>query len=346
MNLEFLSNIKINFIIGTGRSGTTLLVVLLNQFENCIATPEIHHFIYFYKKYKNVEVVSQDLINDYKKYITLYFNYKKNPLIGPPNSTFINSLTIGQQINYNQLTKLIYLGLFGDKGITNPINIIIDKNPYYTLHANKIIEVFPDAKLLALTRDYRGYILSKIQSQKRKVSKKNVIYHALVWNLYMRKISEIKEHTSNNLKIVTYEEIVLNKEKTIKEILEFFNFKYSDELLNYHIGLKQKLDAAKLPQNNIERTTKNASNLSSPINSTRAFAWKNELNKDEIEQADFISSKYGKKYNYLSESHISFLKKIYLSLITLPSFIRVKTFEIIDSPKLHFYLRYKVNNKL
>lgn len=52
MNLELLDTIKINFIIGTGRSGTTLLVVLLNQLKNCIATPEIHHFIFFIKNIK------------------------------------------------------------------------------------------------------------------------------------------------------------------------------------------------------------------------------------------------------------------------------------------------------
>jgi len=345
MNLDFLSNIKINFIIGTGRSGTTLLVVLLNQLKNCIATPEIHHFIFFYKKYKNIDSISQQLIDDYKKYLTYYFNYKKNPLIGPQNNTLIDKLNVGQKINYSQLTKLIYLGLFGDKGIDNPINIIIDKNPYYTLHADKILEVFPDAKLLALTRDYRGYILSNLQSQKRKVSKKNVIYHALVWNLYMRKIYKIKETNSENIKIVTYKEIVLDKEKTIKEILEFFDLKYSSELLNFNKSVKHKLKEANIPQNNEERTKKNLDNLSSPINSNRAYTWQIELTKVEIEKADFISSRYGKKCNYLSESQISFFKKIYFSLISIPSFIRVKTFEILDSPKLHFYLRYKVNEK-
>jgi hypothetical protein len=345
MNLELLDTIKINFIIGTGRSGTTLLVVLLNQLKNCIATPEIHHFIFFYKKYKNIDSISQQLIDDYKKYLTYYFNYKKNPLIGPQNNTLIAELKIGQKINYSQLTKLIYLGLFGNKGIDNQINIIIDKNPYYTLHADKILEVFPDAKLLALTRDYRGYILSNLQSQKRKVSKKNVIYHALVWNLYMRKIYKIKGNNSKKLKIVKYEDIVLDKEKIIKEILEFFNLKYSSELLNFHEGIKHKLEEVEIPQNNIERTYKNVNNLSTPINTKRLYAWRDELRKDEIEKADFISSKYAKEYNYQSESKISVFKKIIITFISIPSFIRVKSFEVIDSPKLHFYLRYKVNEK-
>lgn len=345
MDLSRIDAIKINFIVGPGRSGTTLLVVLLNQYANCIATPEIHHFIYFYKKYRKVKTVSLELIDDYKKYITLFFSYKKNPLIGPPNNTFIDSLQPGQAINYAQLTKLIYLGLFGQKGIDNNISVIIDKNPYYTLQIDKILEIFPDARLLALTRDYRGYILSNMQSQKPSVSKKTAAYHAFVWNLFMKNVMKAEQRFHSSLKVVNYEAIALDKEKNIKDIVEFFGLDYSESIFDFHISMKQKIQDIKLPEKNHDRMMKKIKDLSSPINSDRVYSWKTALSEQDMEKADFISGHIGKRYGYMPQTNCSLFKKLYFMLISAPAFIRVKIFEILKSPELHFYYRYKVNSR-
>ena len=110
-----LDKIELHFIVGIGRSGSTLLTTLLNQTESCISVPEIHHFIRFYNKYKSISTVSKQVIVDYKSYIELFFKYKNNPLVGPVNYTLIDSLKIGDKITYSQLTKLVYLGLYGEK---------------------------------------------------------------------------------------------------------------------------------------------------------------------------------------------------------------------------------------
>ncbi|MDF2453994.1 MAG: Sulfotransferase domain protein, partial [Bacteroidota bacterium] len=187
MDLKDLDNIKINFIIGPGRSGTSLLVLLLNHSPDCIAAPEVHHLLYFYKKYRNVQTVSQNLIDDYTKYLE-FFRRKNNPLIGLPDNALLNALYAGQKINYSQLSKLIYLSLFGEKGVNGSVKIIIDKNPHYTFLLDKLFRIFPDARVLALIRDYRGYILSNIQSQKPSSIKRNVIYYANAWNLFANHI--------------------------------------------------------------------------------------------------------------------------------------------------------------
>ena len=344
MNSEKLNKININFIVGLGRSGTTLLVVLLNQYDNCIATPEIHHFIHFYKKYKNIDYVSQELIDDYKDYINRYFQYKKNPLIGPSNSTLIDSLEIGQKINYSQLTKLIYLGLFGQKGINNNINVIVDKNPYYTLEINKILKIFPDAKLLALIRDPRGYVLSNIQSKRLSVSKKDNAYHAFVWRLFMKKIVQAKKLYDSNIKIICYEDIALEKEKTLKEITNYFNLEYSESIFNFNDSIKEKINSIKQDERNYERMHKKLKDLSSPINSERVHAWKNDLTKNEIEQIEFIAGSLGNNYNYFNQTHISYLKKISILISSIISFIKVKVFETLKSPELHIYHNYKIKN--
>lgn len=340
MELKQLDHIKINFIIGTGRSGTTLLVVLLNNLANCISTPEIHHFIYFYKKYKEIQKVTPQLISDYKQYLAAFFKFKKNPLIGPMNSSLLDSLQIGQEINYSQITKLTYLSLYGEKGTTNEINLIVDKNPYYTLHIDKIISVFPNARFLALIRDYRAYALSNLQSQKPNVTKKSPFYYGNVWNLFLRKITDGKRKYNNSVKIVRYEDLVINKEQSIKEIMEFFDLPYSESVFDFHIGMKEKIKEIKMPAQ-YERMVKKINDLSSPINSDRVSAWEKSLLTADIEKLDFISGKIGAAYGYAIKNTPTPMSRFKYFMSQLPDYLRVKLFEILNSPKIYFYLRYK-----
>jgi len=339
MDLKKLDHIKINFIIGTGRSGTTLLVVLLNNLPNCISTPEIHHLIYFYEKYKDIQTVTPELLADYKGYLVAFFKFKKNPLIGPMNGALIDSLQIGQPINYSQITKLIYLSLYGDKK-TDEINLIVDKNPYYTLHIDKIIQVFPNAKFLALIRDYRAYALSNMQSQKPTVSKKSPFYYANVWNLFLRKITEGKRKYGDSIKIVRYEDLVINKEKSIKEILEFFGLTYSESVFDFHIAMKQKIKELNLPAQ-YERMVKKINDLSSPINTDRVYSWKKSLSLSDLKKLDFVSGEIGEQYGYSVTSKLPFLTKLKFFILQTPNYLRVKLFEKVNSPRIYFFLRYK-----
>jgi hypothetical protein len=311
MDLKRLDDIKINFIVGTGRSGTTLLVALLNNLPNCISTPEIHHFIYFYKKYKHLDKVSAELIDDYKKYLTEFFEYKNNPLIGPLNFELIDSLKIDQPINYSQFTKLIYLSLYGEKGIRKEINVIVDKNPYYTFHIDKIIHFFPEAKILALIRDYRAYALSNIQSQKPWITIKSSFYYGNVWNLYLRKITDGKRKYGDSVKIVKYEDLVLDKNKSIKEIMLFFNLSYSEYVFDFHLAMKQKITELNMPAQH-ERMVKKINDLSSPINADRVFAWKKDLLAKDIEKLDYVSGKIGLDYGYQEKKQFHFLLSVFI----------------------------------
>ena len=344
MDLKKLDDIKINFIIGPGRSGTTLLVVLLNNQSNCISTPEIHHFIFFYKKYKDIQSVSLELIEDFKNYLSDFFKYKKNPLIGPVNYTLIDRLNIGDTITYAQFTKLIYLSLYGEKGIANEINVIVDKNPYYTLHIDNIIRIFPQAKILALLRDYRAYALSNMQSQKPWVTKKSPFYYGHVWNLFLRKITEGKRKYSNSVKVMKYEDLVINKTQSVKEIMEFFGLAYSESVFDFHLAMKQKITDMNIPAE-YERMIKKINDLSSPINADRVSSWQKGLLAKDREKLDYISGDIGMLYGYEPQNTASFYKKCSFWFQQLPYYFRVKLYEIASSPKIHFYLMYKNKTK-
>lgn len=345
MDLKKLDDIKINFIVGAGSSGTTLVTVLLNQYNNCIASPEMHQFIFFYKKYKNITHITQEVKDDYVNYLKRFFKQKKNVFISPLDTSYYDNLKIGDPINYSQLTKLTYLTFSGDKGKSGVLNVIVDKNPYYTFHIDKIKTVFPDAHIIALIRDYRAYILSNTQSRKLKVSKKSPEYYTYTWNLFHKYVLKGLQKYPNHIKIIKYEEIASNKMEAVKTIVEFFGLEFNVTIFDFYHELKNKIDLISPSDKNYARYQKKIKDLSSPINADRVFAWKTELEKHDIEKPDAICSSIGTLFEYYPIQKISKIKKIWVYLNSPISKLRVMAFEILKSPDLHLYYRYKVVNK-
>src|SRR5580658_10511241 len=107
MKIDKPNDIKIHFILGPGRSGTTLLVHILNNHKNCVSSPEYKHLLFFYKKYHNITEVTPQLIDDAKKYLT-------TKLQTEDISNYEHYLheefpfTVGEKINYFEFCKRIY----------------------------------------------------------------------------------------------------------------------------------------------------------------------------------------------------------------------------------------------
>jgi len=338
MDFSYLDNIQISFIIGPARSGTTLLALLLHNHPNCISAPEKKHFLYFYNKYNNLKEVTPQLITDLNNYFINTGIDTKNILFNIENDFFVNTLKVGDKISYAQLTKLIYLSFYKNVKDISKVTSIIDKNPYYTFQTDKILHIFPDAKFICIIRDYRANLLSNRQSQKPYNSIKSIGYYSVIWNYYSEKLQSILVNSTKKSLLIRYEDLVEDKTKEVKKILSFIGVDYSDKVFDYHTELLEKLSKLNLEQATYERAVKKITDLSKPINTKRAYAWKTELKESEIKQSEFICSKQGLFFNYKPEKHISLLEKIIFTLYTIPGYVRVSIFFLINSPKIHLYL--------
>ena len=340
MELKSLDNIPLHFIVGIGRGGSTLLVTLLNEYPDCIATPEIHHFIFFYKKYRHVSFVTEELQADYKSYIDAFFKHKNNPLIGPPDNTLLEALKPGEPITYSQLTKLIYLGLYGNKGIRGPIRVIVDKNPFYMLQIDKLTKVFPNARFIGLIRDYRGFTLSYMQSSKPGAARKSIFYYLYAWNLCVSELLKAQQTLGNRLKVVCYEDMALKKEEVVKEIFEFLGLPNDPAIFNFHDAMQAKLNRIHPSDKNYARMQKKITDLSSPIHAGRVYAWKESLSPKNQMICDLFSGQLGKQFGYTSTTHAGIGNRLFYRLLSFPAWIKVLVFKWMRSPELHFYYKY------
>jgi len=338
MTLNELDKIKIHFIIGSGRSGTTLLYRILNHNKNCISSPEIRHFIYFYKKYHSVESVSQCLIEDIHNYCIVFSKSKAKFLVDNIDFSYLKLLVIGDKITYSQLTKLVYILMFGNNKAPSQIKVIVDKNPFYTFQIDKIVQIFPEAKFIALVRDYRAYVLSNRENQKSYYRVKSVFYYAFIWNHYTRKLMSLKDKYSEKIILIKYENLVNEHESNLKKITDFIGLSYGSEMLNYSDDLDIELSKSE--------SNKTLNKLNRPINSSRINAWKTTFSKDELLKIEFVSHKYGELLGYKSTYSLTNLtSKILFILISLPAKIRVGLFFFLNSSKIHHYLNVQVKAK-
>lgn len=340
-----IDNIRINFIVGPTRSGTTLLVVLLNQIRNCVATPEVKHFLYFYKKYKNVTIVSQELLTDYLNYFQLLYRSKQNLIFKGSGVPLLTEANIGDKINYSQLTKIMYLSMVEGKNDPGEITCIVDKNPFYSFHTEKILEIFPDAQFIVTMRDYHAFVLSNRQSQIPFIRVKSFFYYSFIWNYYADKVIRLlKEHPENTL-LVKYEDLVLDKEKKVKEIVSFLGLKYDPSIFDFYLPMKEKLEATMKGKSH-ERALKKISDLSAPINPSRVHAWENTLKEGDKKKIAWICAANGNYFGYEAVAEPSWFDKMIYSILAVPGYLRVSVFYAINSVKLHHYLNVVRKAKL
>jgi hypothetical protein len=310
-------NLKIHFILGSGRSGTTLLFHIFNNHKNCVGSPEFKHLLFFYEKYHNMTEVTEELLKDVEYYGTImkqaddmsdYYDYS--------NSQF--NLTPGEKINYFEFCRRVYFILANQKSDTSSITTIIDKNPTYTLHVDKLAAILPDANFLCAVRDYRSYVLSNIQSKGYHAKHLPIQYHSLVWRFYNKLVLDVQNRYKNKVKILHYEDFVTDKEKYFEEICGFFDIEFDLAYLNFQDTITPKKGEG---QRHERIETKRAA-LSQPINTDRLAAWKGVFTNFQLKTIEFWCGKIGEKFGYTQTTKKNLIESITIFIISFPYYIR------------------------
>ncbi len=325
----------IHFIIGPGRSGTTLLMMLLNHTKGVIATPEVKHVLFL----KNKVQFSSDKLVSIKPVRDFFSTIKKsssNPLNQFDIHSLENELSDIQIENYADFAKQVHLSLHQKKA--NETNLIIDKNNLYTFYIKELLALYPNAKFCVSIRDYRGFVASNLKSQHQFKEKKSVAFFAEVWNCYLKKILFLKNELGDRLSILRYEDFVVQPEIEMKKLAKFFSFQYDETCFQFHEQIKEKVSNYKKTSNADPRIVKKIEDLTRPIHGGSIDSWKNILSSKEIIQIESISGNIGKKFGYTATFQISSWNRLFSLFITFPVRLRVKLFFTLRSLKLHHYL--------
>jgi hypothetical protein len=274
---------QIFFIIGRGRSGTTLLSKMLNSHAELAVAQEGLFILNLAGRYEGLRRWDDTVRG---RFIEDLLREKRMAMWGIDRQVLAERLARAPEPpDYATLCLMVYdaYALSQDK---RGIRVFGDKNPHYTLLLPRLERIFPDAKYIHLVRDYRDTIVSY-----RKVAfdLSNVAGLAERWNHYNRPAVELARRRPEACLCVRYEDLVNEPQREVARMCAFLGVAFDEGVLDYH-----KRDDPAAPA--WFRTL--FADLKAPLKRENAEKWRREMRPEEIALADAICGGLGRRFGY------------------------------------------------
>ncbi len=319
--LEQLQQIPIYYIVGIGRSGTSLLTALFHPNPKVWASPENTFLLFFYQAYRHKKTWTAKDINAICDYFQLIF--ETHPHIGWQFDFDKMKQDLSQlppHTDYANFCKAIYFNFSPsncEKKQTD-IQFILDKNPSYTLQWKHLLNIDPQhaPKFIVMLRDYRANILSRRQSIN--IRKPQTAFDAYRWLFFNQRAQALLQQKNQLALLLRYEDMITQPEEQTKRVCNFMQVSYTPNMLQFHERDKKVYETnAQGEVLRINRFQKKYGDLAKPINTDRLAAWKTELPLQDRLIAEYICGKMGKQFGYETTLTISTWQKITLFFTTL-----------------------------
>lgn len=258
-----MSNNAPFFIIGVGRSGTSLLRLMLHSHPR-IAIPYESHFLtkYFERSDQygdlenddNLRNIIRDILNE--EYLKMWDHEFD------PNELFMRI----KRRDIAGVFSELYLSYAEAKGKHR----WGDKSDYLD-RMHLINSMYPEAQFIHIIRDGRDVAMSVMQ---RSWGPDDLIRAAEWWNQHVllgRRMGAMIG--SRRYTEVLFEELVQNPDKELKRLCDFLDESYDPKMLEYH-----KLSGDSFPGSKKEQHY----NVNSAPKKSRTYAWKKEMSQLDV----------------------------------------------------------------
>jgi hypothetical protein len=272
------------FVVGVGRSGTTLLRMMLDAHPELAMPPETHFInplIQASGKLRfSPHTATKTIVGDQRR------RWKD---FGLTESDLLASFEAVKPFNTSDALRAFYM-LYAEKHGKPRWG---DKTPDYIRKMKKIQNTLPEARFIHVIRDGRDAGLS----QNTRISKrgKDPIPGREMARRWRKRIvkSRIDAEDVEHYIEVRYEDMIGDTEGVLRGVCEFIELDFHPAMLTYHEGAAERLQemAGALPAKKGrpereagERVAAHAM-TTKPPDADRVAVWKREM--DEVENAEF-----------------------------------------------------------
>ena len=269
-------------MIGTQRSGSNLLRVMLDQ-SGDIASPHPAHilvtFVPLLHLYGDLDMVTyRILINDVVDYI------EANPV--PWEGIQIDRELIFNNSNTYSLFEINRL-IYDQVATVRQAKYWCCKSMANVHYATELERHSPDIKYIYLYRDGRDVAVS---FKKAIVGEKHIYHLAKQWEEDQAACIELsKKISKDRFFALNYETLIEQPETTIKKLCSFLDIPYTESMMSFHTSHESKATAA---------AGEMWQNLEKPIMSDNKGKFHKELSPQEIEIFELIAHDVLTELNY------------------------------------------------
>lgn len=342
------NSLSLNFILSTGRTGSTLLSTMLNMHPNIISTSEEPFAYNLFPKYKNKTNWTDETIREYCFDFFLFSAGKLEPQFGKKDDLY-QILKEHQAFLTGELAiKLSYLAFmpFKDK---SQVNTIVDKELKSHFIVKQLSQYYPQAKFIVLTRDPRDNALVKRKRDLKKNQKRTYYLLSKIWDYeYASLLKKLARIDSKRYIIVKYEDLVSEPEKTLSRITQFLSLTYNSNMLNYDSTFNERLSSGKetLNPKTISHLEGFHAGLGQKVSTDKVGIWQKELSVEDKNLIWYMCQKTAQQLNYQREACTAtfyFKPKMILEFLKFLFIIHLYTKAYHLLP---YFVRYRIRKTL
>lgn len=276
------------FIMGRPRSGTTLLSTLFDAHPNVKIPPEYPIFLFMYQKFRKVKYWDETIIRSLADHIFVNSTFNNRDL---GNLKFDKETLVARLMEMQGPGKIqdflkkineLAFSIFPKEEILQ----VGDKNPIYSLYTKRFLKMFPDARFICITRDYRDNYLSMLKLADLKLEAPILSLQVARWRYVSRIFLDCKKKHPDQFRIIRYEDLVTNQEPVMEELCSFLEIPYLSSIFEFYTKKEESMKI--YPKELIERFHQS---LMNPVNTGRMNLWKKQLTEHQVLIADQVAGK-------------------------------------------------------
>lgn len=214
------------FIVSSGRSGTTLLVSILNATKQIFIPYESDFIARAYPLYNNRDNFSKD---DYSKLVDIFYCSSLPEGWGMEKAYIYNHLCKYNPQSFADIYSTICHAYHEENGTTDLIWGI--KAPVLIASLDRIRSVYPSSKIIHIIRDGRDVYLSYRNVHIKnsvKFGPKTLLENALYWVDGLRRIEEFRK--DDQVYELRYEDMLGDSKNQLKSLCSFLGVEYSSSI--------------------------------------------------------------------------------------------------------------------
>lgn len=268
------------FIAGAAKSGTTLLVSLLDSHPELLVMPQdTAYFPTVLTKYRDRGRRAQFDYLTKESWTNVLFGYQEKrggqDYAGFPKKGFLQTFERIAFDPANPQRDLLVLMMESYAQVLgvprDRIRRWVEKTPANRNCVPEIFARFPSAKLLVTMRDPRALLAAQIALEKTRQTRRFSVYYVVAhWRTAARLAQRIRAGQTPGL-VVAYEDLALDPSNTMQRACDYLGIAFDPEIV---------LNPTKVGQS--WKGNSAAGVRFSEISTAPVTRWRNELNEDEI----------------------------------------------------------------
>lgn len=226
------------FIVGVGRSGTSLLQSMLNTHSKIGFIPEIN----FIRRYLITNKL-EDIYNKKGKAGLIDFLLNDKLLKRLPID--LDKVLDAIDLNSSNFPLAIYKRILDENLKKENKDIPGDKDPRSIEFLPQINNLFPDIVIINVIRDPRDILLSKMNADWSK--KRPYYFHILANKIQLRMGIRNSMLFDDQYIEVKYEELISNSEEVLRSICQRLGLEYEARMLDYYDSSLKLVSEEEMP---------------------------------------------------------------------------------------------------